>query len=378
MQKISFPYFICKVISTKENEHNGIKIYSGQAPISSFVKIDDNANVRSYTVEASKTKRSSDVHHAIKETLENNPNNLALLNNGITIVSNSVAFNEKSKELILEEASIINGSQTRGVIKDFIEASDDHDKNISIKFEIIEAGDKDLVSDISIARNTQIRVEKISIMGKQGIFDTLNKAIGDNHKLKTSETDRGKEYLPTERILQVIASLIPKEIWEATGNKEYSKAPYYSRQSRALNLYKEIYEQKEDKKKALYNFYIDIAKDAWNLYKKWSSHAGFRGTGLKNGIDRDSNNNIVRVYDGLIFPIIAAHALFIKKEKNKWTLSIDRNQEENIDRILIDQAKRLFQEIAQSKAEKMGKDQTCYSHLYSLLEVVINNPLNHS
>ncbi len=381
---IIFPYYVCKIISTQADEKNGIKIYAGQAPIFSFINIPDDENVRRYTGQvnekAKKSEKYADVHRAIRDTLDNNSSSFPLLNNGITLVATKVMFSTEKRENILNlfDANIINGSQTRGEIKNFLASTRDEDKkNISVKFEIIETQDKDLMSDISIARNTQIRVEKISIMGKEGMFDELESAIGGS-KLKKAETDEEHQHLPTEKLLQVIATLIPKQLWQETENKDYAKAPYYSGQSRALNLYKMIYEEAKSSNKKylnLYKFYLDIAEDAWTLYGRWIHHAGFDGIGIRNdsSVGRSENSNIVRVYDGLVFPIVAAHALFIQKENGKWRLKIQ--QQDKVDKFLIDQAKRIFQELADSKAEKMGKDQRCYSQLYSLLEAIINNPL---
>ena len=127
-------------------------------------------------------------------------------------------------------------------------------------------------------------------------------------------------------------------------------------------------------KKDVYAFYLNIANDALELYEKWTKHPGFKGSGLKNGLERDDKGNIIRVYDGLIFPIIAAHALFVEKGKNnRWHLNVE--QAERIDDTLIDHAKRIFIEVAKSKAEVMGKTQSCYTQLYGLVEVMKNNPL---
>ena len=102
-----------------------------------------------------------------------------------------------------------------------------------------------------------------------------------------------------------------------------------------------------------------MAGAAWDLYAKWKTHKGFKGTGLRS-IERDGAAEIVDVPDGIIFPIIAALSNFVIKPKKTWTFA---QPEELEDSALIASAKLAYMEIAKSKPEIMGKHRGCYSGL---------------
>ena len=99
---------------------------------------------------------------------------------------------------------------------------------------------------------------------------------------------------------------------------------------------------------------------------KWVSHQGFAGTWWKNGICRDGNT-ITSVSDGILFPILSAHAAFIRKDDKRWFISLP---DENIDKDLINTAKQTFQEMAHFKVENMGRTRGCYMILYTLAHTV--------
>jgi AIPR protein len=355
-------------ISTKEDENSDFMIHVGQAPIKSFLDLPDNQNVRDYIPESSISSRLSGVHKAIKDTLVNHPALFGVLNGGIVIVAESILLDGNKTTVWLQNPSIINGSQTRGVIKDFLATN--HDEPVpNVKFEIITTTNKDLAADISIARNFQTPVKHISILGKKDYFQDIEANFKDwsekNRILKTSETDRGENYIPTEKLLQVIATLIPEQLWCRTGKGEISnKAFAYSSASGTLKLFEKIYkEAKEDKdieSISLYQFYIDIASDAWRLYEKWTRHQGFIGTRLQKGITRDEQGNILNVSDGIIFPILAAHSAFIWKRDGHWIISMPLMWK---DIEIINMAKGHFLHTG-SNPGAMGKDKSAYSALY--------------
>src|SRR5690606_35650992 len=107
-------------ISSPEDAANDRKIYVGQAPVTSILELPTNANVRDYLVDAEGKQRRSytSVHKAIRETLTENPEMFSVLNSGIVIVTKELELDEKAKTVTLHGASIINGSQTQGVLRD--------------------------------------------------------------------------------------------------------------------------------------------------------------------------------------------------------------------------------------------------------------------
>lgn len=370
-------YTTVRNISTPEDAGNEIKVYVGQSPIQSIVELPTNENVRDYLLEAEGKKRKvpTQVHRAIKDTLQNNPDNFSVLNSGIVIVARSCKMDEKNKQLILERPSIINGSQTQGVIKDFIsENPEDLFKKYKahVKFEIIVTNSDELIAETSIARNLQNDVMTISIAGRLGQLTELEESLkkkSPDAKLQMSETKLSDDYIKTEKLLQIIAALVPEELWLKPGdmNKVYS----YSMKTKCLKDFQEIYKKAkdtDDKKhseyKNLYQFYLDIAHEALALYEKWKQHQGFQGTKIQK-IERD-NGKIVDVPDGIIFPIIASMSAFAKYKDGEWSISPPELFD---DAEIIKAAKSVYMDIAHSNPWNMGKSKACYSALYQITSI---------
>ena len=368
------PYYSVRNISCPEDLENDRKVYVGHTLVSSITNLPTNENVRGYLLDAEgkERKRPTAVNKAIKNTLENYSDKFCILNSGITIVARECEVDEKVKKIKLLSASIINGSQTQGVIRDFIEEYEgDFVKEYPpthVKFELIITQDESLIADVSIARNFQDDVKLLSIVGRKGYLVELEESLQEKKpgaKLQTSETQLSKDYTRTERLLQVIAALIPQELWIKEG--EYSKVYTYSQKAKCLKDFQEIWEKAhtkvpEDKKyKALYEFYLDIVSEAEDLYNKWKSHQSFKGTGL-HAIER-KGSKIIDVPDGIVFPILSALSVFAIKKNGHWTIHIPKEFD---DRELIRVVKTNYMLIAGSNPNKMGKTQACYSALYEI------------
>ena len=376
-QSLRIPYDSIKNISGPEDRENSRQVYAGQMPISAVINLPTNENVRGYLVEAEGKQRRTptQVHKAIKETLRERPDQFSVLNGGIVIVARSSEIDEKNKSLSLTSASIINGSQTQGVIKDFLAKQDEADP-VHLKFELIVTADDELIADISIARNFQNDVESLSIAGRKGQIDELEASLQRVHpgiKLQKSETQLPSaetDYWSTEKLLQVIAALLPLELWWKTG--EFSKAYTYRSKATCLKDFQQLYKAKHDEDKTedvrrladVYDFYIDMAPTAYALYTKWKQHQGFQGTGLR-ALERDGRE-ILDVPDALVFPILSSLANFATKKRSGWTIQQPPQLE---DSELIGAAKRVYIEIARSRPEIMGKTKACYSALEQITSI---------
>ncbi|WP_008318091.1 AIPR family protein [Leptolyngbya sp. PCC 6406] len=386
-------YHSCRNITCPEDEVNGRRVLCGRVPATSLLELPTDENVRDYLlgVEGKKRKRPTDVHRRIKDTLENYPYNFPVLNGGVVIVARGYDVDEKTKRLSLKGPSIINGAQTQGVLRDFyrdLQANEDDLPVIYVTYELIVTNDEDLISETSIARNSQNSVEAISIVGSLGQLEELEKKITDAFpglKLKKSETDVSDDYLPTERLLQVITALVPDSLYLRQGKESSSasKAYAFSQKARCLKEFREIYEIANSKKelgsnskltiddyKELYQFYLDIAPEAYDLYLRWKSHQGFKGTRLKgrkgkdkDAFKRDENGNILEIPDGVVFPILASFSAFVAKSEEGWKIDFPPSFQE---KILIEAAKRAFMEMASSDPPTMGKSKACYLSLHEI------------
>lgn len=378
---------IRNITSTSEQE-SGRRVYVGQAPITSIVKLPTDENVRDYLLEAEGRQRRvpTQVHRAILDTLRNNSDNFPVLNSGIVIVARACRVDDVNKVLELKDPSIINGSQTQGVIRDYlkeIHVTEDLPIEILIKYEVIVTDDEGLIADTSIARNFQNDVMTISIAGRLNQLDELEASLqrqDPGKKLRKSETHLSEDFVQTERLLQVIAALVPEELLvpkEQRGRPgEVNKAYTYSQKTRCLRDFQRIYKSAKDsndpdhvRNTALYQFYLDVPAQALELYAKWKNHQGFVGTRLRT-IKRDGRGTIVEVPDGIVFPILASLSAFAVRTADGWRIQPpNKVSEEELDQELIGVATSVYQEIANHNPQTMGKSKACYSALYQITSI---------
>jgi hypothetical protein len=372
----SVPFCCIRKISAPEDTANNRIVYAGQLPIQSVIGIPDDENVRQYLVtgEGKKKHKRTQVHRAISETLKEHPDIFSLLNSGVVIVAAGSEIDEKTQTLRLVEPSLINGSQTQGVLSEFLE---EHTPSspIHIKFELIITEDADLRAEISIARNFQNDVASISITGRRGKLDELEEAFQKrypNMRLKKSESQwPSGDIVFTEKLLQVIAALLPDTLWYKSG--EPNKVYTYTNKATCLKEFERIHDAAKDPENAeheklapVYDFYLQIAAEAYALYEKWKQHQGFKGTGL-HALERDEKSNIVEVPDGIVFPILAALSEFVTKTPTGgWQISPPAKFD---DSKLIDTAKRTYAESAKRNPNTMGKTAACYSALQQITAI---------
>lgn len=371
---ITLPYSCIRNISSPEDTNCGRRVLVGQIPITAIIDIPTNENVREYLLEAEGKirRRPSQVHRAILNTLRNDPENFSVLNSGLVIVAKEAKIDDKDFTITLTKSSIINGSQTQGVVRDFLTELTKNNEDIPgihVKFELIVTDDDDLIAETSIARNFQNNVMAISIIGRLGQLDELEKAIQKQRpdvKLRMSETQLSDDYIDTEKLLQVLIALIPPQLWPNESEQEDpNKVFAYSQKTKCLKFFQEVHvkatEQNDPASLALYKFFLDIAPTAYDLYHQWKSHQGFQGTRLWS-IQRDGRE-IVDIPDGIIFPILASLSAFMKKSKKSWEYSPpERFNDEEIVKV----AKQAYQQIARSNPQTMGKTKACYSMIYQI------------
>ena len=378
---VDFPFHSFRNISSPEDTENDRKVFTGHAPVSSVLALNTDENVRAYLLDAEgkERRRATQVNSEIRNTLEEKPELFCILNSGVVVVAHSHEIDEQRKVLRLKRPSIINGSQTQGVLRDFFDVLRENQLDappIHIKYELIITTDDDLIAEISIARNFQNDVANISIAGRRGHLDELEDSIQEKlpyAKLRKSETQLSDDYIATERLLQVITALIPAALWPVRDEAENpNKVFTYSMKAKCLKQFQAIYLQAKNKQdtnhegaKRLYQFYLDIAPEALQLYEKWKAHQGFQGTGIR-AIARDGRE-IVDVPDGFVFPILASLSAFAKETAQGWRIQPPKmfNDQE-----LIAAAKSVYQNIAARNPWIMGKkSKACYSSLYQITSI---------
>lgn len=372
-ESYAMPFENCRNITASYDQLHDRKILVGQAPAHAVLRLEDNENVREYLVDAQgKQKRSPTlVHQAIRKTLETDAEQFNVLNGGLVIVASAAEIDDKNKVLHLKSASIINGSQTQGELRRFYKKFDnDPDVEPTIKFEIIVTKNTDLVAEISIARNFQNDVKPISIAGRLGQLDELEnsmKTIDPSAKLRKTESDltNDSQFLDTEKIIQVTFALLPESVMAEAAERidPSNKVFSYSQKTRCLRLFQQMVDSADVNRK-VYDDFLEIAPIAWKLYTKWKSHQGFKGTRIRS-IERE-DGRIVDVPDGVIFPIVAAHASFLQYNGAQWSLLIPTMY---TDDEMIEATKQAYFEIANHNPQTMGKNKACYSTLSRMTSI---------
>jgi hypothetical protein len=399
---VAFPFHSFRNISCPEDTDNNRKVFVGQAQVTSVLPLSTDENVRNYLLDAEgrERRRSTQVNQEIRETLEKRANNFSILNGGVVIVARDHEVDEQRKILHLTDASIINGSQTQGVLREFFAAAQEADiepPRIHVKYEVIVTDDEEMIAEISIARNFQNDVANLSIAGRRGQLDELEESLQrilPEAKLRKSETQLSEDYIATERLLQVITALIPSELWPNKSEKENpNKVFTYSMKAKCLKEFQKVWKavhngrdkdlaltkdkdpaitkeererMKEERERAkdLYAFYLQIAPQAYELHEKWKKHQGFAGTGIRS-ITRN-NREVVDVPDGIVFPILASLSAFAKKTPQGWRIKPPTSFS---DEELIRAAKAVYQDIANHNPWLMGKNKACYSALYQITSI---------
>lgn len=368
----AFPYHNCRNISSPEDTGARRKVYSGTAPARSVLELEDNENVREYLVEAKGKQKKTPtlVHQAIRKTLKDNTELFSILNGGIVIVARDAEVDDKNRQMTLLKPSIINGSQTQGELRKFYAETYNEDyQEPSIRYEIIVTDDDDLIAEISIARNFQNDVRALSIAGRRGHLDALEQRMAEHFpdvRLQKSESEQNDKEgtLDTEKLIQVGFAVLPVEMMEKFKRQSdpENKVFSYSQKTRCLKLFQELVEKPEHNE--VYECFLDVAPIAWRLYLDWKQHQEFIGTGIRS-IERE-DGKVKEVPDGLIFPILAAHSVFIKHNGLRWKMN---KPEVLTDGELIRAAKQAYQEIAVHNPQTMGKSKACYSLLMQVTSI---------
>ena len=394
---VLFPYHTLRNIATQSEIVN--RNYVGYTHIKNIIELTTDANVRDAL------NRKHDVQNKILGTLNDTPEKFHLLNNGVTIVAKNALVDDKSRIIQLTDPSIINGAQTQRQIINFIEenkSSSSKFENTLIKYEIIVTDNDDLASDISVARNYQIPVELLSIVGITGKFDDLESAMRSVYptcRLQRKETEKIDEVIldsknrianigtiDTVNLIQVITTIIPEEMQYDPPLPQPSHS-YNS--TRSLKNFQSLYQayytkdptqdDRVDEKRELYRFFMDIAPYAYEQYHYWKRHSSWgsakvfdrkeRKDSRRNSEERRVRGKSVQAPDGILFPLLQGLSIFCRKVDGHWTLKIPSNwsarkerkerpattEEEYYEQIL-----EIYKEIAQSNVGKMGLTPRCY------------------
>jgi len=370
--KIQLRFESIRNLTSPDEKKSGTRTYFANVPSSELLKLDTVENLRNYIPELRPGKRNK-VHQAIGETIRTNPDAFIVLNSGFTVSALDLSINEERKTVTLDGASLINGAQSQGELRRYIDECTDRDEvpnEFFVRVEFIVSEEPDFITQVAIARNTATKVSDLAQAGKQKKFDDLASSfskIFPDAKLRKSDTDP-VDTIDTERVIQLCMALMPEEM---VGPDKFiaSKIKAYKNKAQCRIEFEKAHDERdhEDVKlsnvqKEKYNFFVDMAPYAWEAYENYRKHPGWYGKRLRKdtkAVLRKPNKETIYA-DGLVFPMISALSLFVKKVGGRWQIvkpSVFR------DEMLIDAAVEQFREGCGSDPIQMGRSPGAYQSL---------------
>src|ERR1700690_695224 len=117
---VTLRYESIRNLTSPEEKESGAKSYFANIPVPELLKLDTEANLRSYVPEHP-GKRRSQVHVAIGDTLADRPERFIQLSSGITVCATDINIDDDRKQVRVKHGSIINGAQTQGEIRRYLD-----------------------------------------------------------------------------------------------------------------------------------------------------------------------------------------------------------------------------------------------------------------
>ena len=374
--RVRVQYTLIRNVTSPEEQTNGARCFIAVCPLSEVLKFDTLRNLRDY-IPAHDPKKRNSVHKDIEETLQQRPDRFIQYNGGLTIACSDIEVKDNEKYALVTEGSILNGAQTQGEIRRFLdglkvdvaEGETPETSDVNARVEFLVEPNESQVTEIAIARNTSTEIKRLTMAGARKYFDELDASFRKIHKslkLTKNETDIGDDYVDTGKLLQVLWLLCPSQLLNL-GNRSVGDArlkSYKNRNYCLVDFENDVNNKDTDPKAAeRYKCFVDLAGPGWSEYLKWQRHPAWAGKYLKGTKQIKRSKTGHQVADGIIFPIISAMSEFVKKDNNgRWTIEVPNIFE---DEAMIDAAR---EQLSANNGNPMLMART--SGVYSALALI--------
>ena len=358
---------VVRNVSSLIDKDNDISHYYVVCKARELSKFSTDRNLRDYMGMEGSTKNKTGVHDQIYESMKHQSSEFKVLHSGFTIVAESAKENTNRTLLDVQNAQLINGAQSQGVLLELMlemEADDQPNSayhNALVALEIICTSDIELRNEICNSRNTQNPVMLQSRLQQQGVFGDLNRSM-QKYKTygwavdgrETSQTD-----IPVAKLIQVTRLFLPNSVFEGNVKKAYVGA------TSCLNNYETWYKERNGDKKEIYAFMNEFAPLAWEQYLKWNSHPAWKGNFLRQDDDNKSigtrlpNGNWTDIKNGVLFPILRGLHAFVGWDGKNVKFDSSSLDEAGI----IKEAIHYLREECKNNPQTMGKDDGSYRAL---------------
>ena len=333
-QKTRINYQLIRNVTSPEEKKNGIQTFIANVPAEEIVGVGTEDNLRTY-IPAHANKKRNSVHKAIENTIFTEPDRFINRNSGVTITCSSIHVDDKNNKVAMSGASIINGAQTQGEVRRFLESfseEDDEywpDAGFNVRVEINVDPVHNSVVETAIARNTATGVQNISQAGARGHLDELGTVIQKKFGLAIRKSETDTDVVETFQILQFARLLMPELVSRESTVSGMLKP--YKQKAKCLEDFSDWFMKKgsDEESAEKYDFVIQVAALAIREYGYWEKHEAWNGMRIwedtkKGGraCRRDKNGKVVWVSPGLLFPLMNSLSAFIEKSENgRWELN---------------------------------------------------------
>lgn len=395
------PLHVIRNTTSNGEKELGSRHYHCVADARDILNLKNVMNLREYFAEYN-VKRRTGVHKDIRDTLDLEHRRFCQRNQGIMLLVSKANMDTDKGIATLVDCSIGNGAQTQGELRKYFDELDaqvkqqdeiDRDKEsedepgkkhvVEVQVEIIEESDINERRETAIARNNTNSVESLSIAGYRDQLNELDDvmvAAGFSGGIQKSETDRTsaeKDAIQTRLLIQITRLLIDGEtLYPEAKIPERYMVDSYSGAAKCLDDFTRSQKEsnKDSNAKAKYEAYLELAPQAWQLYKDLCKHDDWNGLKLQKVYKTSGktlvtrkNDKVVNVNNGMLFPIIYSLGSFVSKDSDgKHVLKIpsDFNY-----KALFADAYDIFPDHNYDPA-MYGRAKSTYTQLYGRNEVI--------
>ncbi|MEW1951614.1 AIPR family protein [Pseudarthrobacter sp902506025] len=189
-------------------------------------------NVRDYL---GVVKKSGNINHGIKETAKSEPDNFAIYNNGITVLTNNYEVNVASKTIVANGVGIVNGGQTTGAVGEMPAADVKELEDARVMARFVTCTDPVVLDNIVRYNNTQNKVEATDFRSGDAVQTRLRQQFvdvpdaeyrGGRRGGSTDAISRSRSLLSDSSVAQSLAAFHgnpnlayneTRTIWESDG-----------------------------------------------------------------------------------------------------------------------------------------------------------------
>jgi hypothetical protein len=373
---VRLSYLKIRDVTTKDEEANGASTYVAVLPAAEILKIGTDDNLRSY-IPAHAGKKRNLVHKAIAKTIRDYSDRFSQFNSGFLIGASKITVDDNKKVVVLRDASVNNGAQSQGEIERYMNECEERGEppnDFAIRCELSIEPDSSTRTTIAVARNTATKIEGVSIAGKHGYFEDLAESFKKEHpelELARSETDVEEKYVDTRLLLQVLWAMMPAELAPEHRQSVEARMRAYKNAAYCLQDFMEIFDKRKvDQGSAdRYGYFVDMAGVAWREYQRWHVHEQWNDKRLREPLRQAvrGDDGIIKVADGIIFPILSALSRFVKYDRLKrhWKLVYPRVFR---DEDMLIAARRMLSQCG-GRPMLMGRSGQAYEALMTLTEM---------